>query len=348
MDWEISTHGHLLCCIWTSVDWHRTQWWGGCGSANLPSLWWAGSKRRDTERGTRHILSSHQAPQLTVISASNSLFNHEEIKSWCQSFHDPSLKHMSLLGSQAITTYKCKPMWRIITVFSKNNFIFANGRTPACVLACVCTLECKHLSNSEMGIGSLRAQVPGCFESPNKETAKVVCSLNPGPSLQPLHRVFRGVPFSGPGAHHLSRTVSEQGSSFLCLLRSAVTDVRCWGYRCALPCPIFQLVARNQVLVLAWQIFYWLSHVSSSNRYFLINKTHKGIFKCMQKTINNNSQLLLICCISGVTCLYLILTLNLWRSAFPREAFFPCLLRSLSCSSSPYSFFLWSLEITEP
>lgn len=154
-DWEISTHGHLLCRFWASVDWHRTRCWGGCGSAHLPSLWWAGSrKKRDAEVGTRHTLSSHQAPQLTVISASNSVFNHEEIKSWCQSFHDPNLKHMSLLGSQAITTYKCKPMWWIITVFSKNNFIFAKGHTPACVLACVCTFECKHLRDSERGIGS--------------------------------------------------------------------------------------------------------------------------------------------------------------------------------------------------
>lgn len=104
----------------------------------------------------------------------------------------------------------------------------------------VCLRVYAHLSVStcviQKGASDPGAQVPGCFESPNKKTAKVVCPLNPWPSLQPLHRVFRGVPFNGPGAHHLSRTVSElQGSSFLCLLRSAVTDVRCWGYRCAPP-----------------------------------------------------------------------------------------------------------------
>lgn len=131
---------------------------------------------------------------------------------------------MSLLGSQAITTYKCKPMWRITNIFLKNSFIFANGHTPACVHARVCTFECKHLCNSERGIGSLRAQVPDCFESVNKETEKAVCSLNPWPSLQPLHCVFRGVPFCGPGAHHLSRTVSELHSQ-MCTV--AVTDVHC-------------------------------------------------------------------------------------------------------------------------
>lgn len=195
----------------------------------------------------------------------------------------------------------------------------------------MCLRVYAHLSVStcviQKGASDPGAQVPGCFESPNKKTAKVVCPLNPWPSLQPLHRVFRGVPFSGPGAHHLSRTVNSKdlrsSASWdlqLQMCAVGVTDVHRQGYGCPLLCPVFQLEERNQVLVLAWQIFYWLSHVSSPNRYFLINKTHKGVFKCMQKTINSNSQLLLICCILGVPRLYLILTLNLWGRAFPREA----------------------------
>lgn len=119
-----------------------------------------------------------------------------------------------------------------------------------------------------------------------------------------------------------------------CLEQSVNSTVRC----APLLCPVFQLEARNQVLVLACQIFYWLSRVSSLSRYFLINKAHKGIFKCMQKTINNNSQLLLIYYISGVTRLYLILTVNLWGSDFHvRLSLSPFLSFLLFF---PYSFFL--------